>query len=87
MVLEASTFNQTLAIKQGTNQGIKTIFEYLEKSEYPLFELHNGLVYSKSNDRLLFYVSTDMCEQVIRSCHDDMCHVGENNTIEFINQI
>jgi hypothetical protein len=54
MVLVACTFNQTLAIEQGTNPDIKTIFEYLEKSEHPLFELRNGLVYRKSNDRLLF---------------------------------
>jgi len=87
MVLEACTFNQTLAIKQGTDPDIKTIFEYLEKSEHPLFELRNGLVYRKSNDRLLFYVPADMCEQVIRSCHDEMCHVGENKTIELIKQI
>jgi len=87
LVLEACTFNQTLAVKQGTGPDIKTIFEYLEKSEHQLFELRNGLVYRKSNDRLLFYVPTDMREQVIRSCHDEMCHVGENKTVELIKQI
>jgi len=81
-VLEACTFNQTLAAKQGTDPDIKTIFEYLEKSEHQLFELRNGLVY-----RLLFYVPTDMREQVILSCHDEMCHVDENNTVELIKQI
>jgi len=87
MVLEACTFNQTLAINQGTDPDIKTIFECLEKSEHPLFELRNGLVYRKSNERLLFYVPAGMCEQVIRSCHDEMCHVGESKTIELIKQV
>jgi len=87
MVLEACTFNQTLAIEQVTDPDIKTIFEYLEKSDHPLFELRNGLVYRKSNDRLLFYVPTDMYELVICSCHYEMCHVGENKTIELIKQI
>lgn len=71
MVLEAWPFNKILKIKQGTDPDIKTILEYLEKSEHPLFELRKGLVYRKSNNRLLFYVLADMCEQVVRSFHDE----------------
>jgi hypothetical protein len=36
---------------------------------------------------LYINVPADMCEQVIRSCHDELCHVGENKTIELIKMI
>lgn len=87
LVIEGCTFNQALAIKQQTDPEISSISRELEQSEHPQFELRNGLVYRKNNDRLLFYVPTSMRNQVIRSCHDDMCHVGTNKTIELIKQI
>lgn len=43
--------------------------------------------YRKNNDRLIFNVRTDMRNQVIRSCHDEMWNIGENITIEFITQV
>jgi len=65
LVLEGCTFNQTLAIRQGTDPEIKKLMKTLEKSEHPLFELRNGLVYRKHGNRLLFYVPAGMYEQII----------------------
>lgn len=60
LVIEGCTFNQALAIKQQTDPEISSISKELERSEHPQFELRNGLVYRKNNDRLLFYVPTSM---------------------------
>jgi len=87
LVLEGCTFNQTLAIRQSTDPEIKNLIKTLEKSEHPLFEMRNGLVYRKHGDRLLFYVPAGMYDQIIRTCHDDMCHIGVNRTIESIKQV
>lgn len=84
LVIEGCTFNQALSIKQSCYPEIKKIVKMLESSEHKLYELRNGLVYRKSNGRLLFYVPSDMCSNVIRSCHDDMGHVGINRTTENI---
>lgn len=59
----------------------------LETSEHKQFELRNGLVYRKSKGRLLFYVSYNIYNHLIRSCHDDMGHIDINCTIEFLKQI
>jgi len=63
------------------------IFKELERSEHPLYELRNGLVYRKNNDWLLFYVLIRIREQVIRSCHHDICHVEIKQTMELIKHI
>lgn len=87
LILEGCTFNQTLSIKQSSDHKIKEIIKLLESSEHKQFELRNGLVYKKSKGRLLFYVPAEMCNHVIRSCHDDMGHIGTNRTIEFIKRV
>lgn len=87
LVIDGCSFNQTLAINQSTDPEIKLIFKHLEQSEHSLYELRNGLVYRKIGDRLLFYVPESMRDQVIRTCHDDMCHVGISKTVELIKQV
>jgi len=87
LVLEGCTFNQMLAINQCTDPAIKEIYKSLVNSENQFYELRNGLVYRKSDARLLFYVPANMRDQVIRSCHDDMGHVGINRTIELIKRV
>lgn len=87
LVLEGCTFNQTLSIKQNTDSEIKKIAETLEKSEHPLYELRNGLVYRKNHDRLLFFVPSEMRDHVIRANHDDMGHIGVDRTVELIKRV
>jgi len=87
LVLEGCTFSQTLSIKQKTDMEIKKIAEDLENCEHPLYELRNGLVYRKSKDRLLFYVPSEMRDNIIRASHDDMGHIGVERTVELIKRV
>jgi hypothetical protein len=80
LVLEGWTFNQTLSINQSTDPAISEIFKSLENSKNQFYELRNDFFYRKFKGRLLFYVPVNMRDQVIRSCHDNMGHVGINKT-------
>lgn len=53
-----------------------------------MYELRNGLVYRKINKhKLLFYVPESMENNVIRSCHDDLGHVGIQKVISSISKV
>jgi len=88
LVLEGNTFEQTLSIKQDQDQRICKIRDQLEKREDKLYELRDGLVYRKINKhRLLFYVPESMENNVIRTCHDDLGHVGAKKVISNIMKV
>jgi len=76
LVLEANTFEQMLSIKQSTDPEIMNIRIKLENSDIPFYELRNGLVYRTVGKKLLFYVPSEMIDNVIRTRHDNMGHVG-----------
>lgn len=79
ITLEANLFERTLSIQQDRDIDIGNIRNRLESSEDKFFELRNGLVYHKDkNKKLLFYVPSSMENNVIRTCHDDIGHVGLN---------
>jgi len=82
LILEANTFEQILAIKQGIDENIVKIRNNLQVRSDKKFELRESLVYRKEKDKLLFYVPQSMENNVIRSCHDDMAHVGVEKVIE-----
>nr|XP_012225735.1 PREDICTED: uncharacterized protein LOC105674166 [Linepithema humile] len=57
LVLEGSTFERTLSICQDRDAEILKIRERLEEGEVKHYELRDGLVYRKDNDKkLLFFV-------------------------------
>lgn len=87
LILEANTFEQILAIKQGIDENIVNIRNSLQSRSDKNFELREGLVYRKEKGRLLFYVPQSMENNVIRSCHDDMAHVGVQKVIENVRRI
>lgn len=88
LVLEPCTFEQTLAIVQDRDAEIIKIREKLEEDEDRFFELRDGLVYRKcKNDRLLFLVPKSMYNNVIRTCHDDLGHVGLDKVLDRILQV
>lgn len=88
LILEGNTFEQMLSIKQDQDAEICKIRDRLEKSEDKLFELRDGLVYRKVNkNNLLFYVPEVMESNVIRTCHDDLGHVGTSKVIASITKI
>lgn len=87
LVLEANTFEQTLAVRQSTDDDIVQIKNKLLTSDNKFYELRNGLVYRKENKRIRFYVPETMENNVIRTCHDDMAHVGLQKVIENISRV
>lgn len=77
LVLEANTFDQTLSICQDRDEKIRKIRDDLGKTKMKFFELRDGLVYRKDNNKkLLFYVPESMEQNVIRTAHDDLGHLG-----------
>ncbi|XP_015440400.1 PREDICTED: uncharacterized protein LOC107195130 [Dufourea novaeangliae] len=88
LVLKANTFEQTLAIKQNQDPEIREIRERLETAEDRFYELRDGLVYRKFKNReLSFYVPLCMETNIIRTCHDDIGHVGVENVVENISRV
>lgn len=83
-VITENSFEQNLAILQNNDATIVKIRDALEETESPLYELRDGLVYRKSGDKLLFYVPESMINNVIRTCHDDIGHLGINKVIDLI---
>ena len=87
-VKEENTFEKTLSICQDRDEEICTIRDDLEKAELKLYELRDGLVYRKSkHKRLLLYVPETMENNIIRTCHDDLGHVGVDKVVYNISKI
>lgn len=88
LTLEANSFERTLSIQQDRDVNIVNIRTKLENSEDKFFELRNGLVYHKDKTKkLLFYIPSSMENNVIRTCHDDIGHVGLDKVINNICKI
>lgn len=56
----------------------------LQNSDKPFYELRNGLVYRTVGKKLQFYVPNELIDNVIRTCHDNMGHVGVEKVVELI---
>lgn len=48
----------------------------LESGDHDSFEMLNGVVYKKNDDNPLFYVPQEMEEEVIRTTHEHLGHLG-----------
>lgn len=84
LVISDLPFETTLSIKQTQDKNIVQIRQRLEKENHKDFELRNGVVCRKEKDLLLFFVPSSMEHHIIRSCHDDLGHVGEAKCCEAI---
>lgn len=85
LVIESSTFERTLSVCQDRDEEIRKIRDNLEKNEMKYYELRDRLVYRKDRyKKLLFYVPCSMEANVIRTCHDDLGHLGINKTVDKI---
>lgn len=79
---------KTLSVCQDRDDEILKIRDKLEKGDVKYYELRNGLVYRKDkNKRLLFYVPRSIESNVIRTCHDDLGHVGIDKIVENIARV
>lgn len=85
LVIEENTFEETLAIAQTRDNIIQELKKKLETTEIKFYEMHNGLVYRKTqNNKLLFYVPSELEHNVLRIYHDEYGHVGIDKTFELI---
>jgi len=88
LVLEGSSFDRTLSICQDRDDEIIKIRDELEKRDVKHYELRDGLVYRRDrNIKLLFYVPRSMEKNVIRTCHDDLGHVGIDKVVNNITKV
>ena len=88
LILESTGFERILSVKQDKDKEIIEIRDRLENEEDRYFELRDGLVYRKTKDRrLLFYVPKCLEDNVIRTCHDDIGHVGIDKVVDNINRV
>jgi len=77
-----------LSVCQDRDEEILNIRNELGNGEVKYYELRDGLVYRKDkNKKLLFYVPRSMESNVIRTCHDDLGHVGIDKVIENITSV
>lgn len=76
-------YSINLAIKQSLDQTIAKMANELGARESKLFEMRDGLVYRKDNEKILFYMPPCMEGNVIK-IYDDMGHVGTNKAIDLI---
>lgn len=86
MVIEENTFELNLSIAQNLDPNIRKLKSELEVSESKNFELRNGLVYRKSNDKLLFYVPALMEQNILTLCHDNLGHFGFDKSYEYLSR-
>lgn len=77
-VIEQTSLDHVLAVEQGRDDIIVKLRQFLENNpaDSSKFELTNGLVYRKKDDRRLFYVPSVMEQNVIRANHDEFGHFG-----------
>lgn len=85
-VIEQNSFEQILSVEQGRDESINKIRDLLERqmdSTSP-FELQEGLVYRKVDEKSLFYVPSVLEYNVIRANHDDLGHFGVEKVYNLI---
>lgn len=83
LVLQKNSFEQTLALKQNTDQNIMKLKYELETKEHPLYELQNNLVYRKVDNGVVFYVLETMEFNILHT-YNEMGHFGIGKTAELI---
>lgn len=76
LVIEDNSFEFNLSICQNKDPKINLIRNDLEKQENSMYEMRNGVVFRKKNDKLMFYVPENMEHSVIYKYHDEMGHMA-----------
>lgn len=72
-----------LQLTQNRDPLIKNLKAILETSEYPPYEMHNGIIYRKNKEnKLVFYVPKEMELQLVQSVHEKIGHFGSFKCLE-----
>lgn len=74
LVIEDNTFEFNLSVLQSRDKNVLAIRDKLEKTQDPLYEMRNGLVYRKKSGKLLFYIPAGMEREIIHMYHNDLGH-------------
>lgn len=80
LILEGNTLEQTLALRQTTDENIIRIRKLLEESNHPFFVLRNGLVYRKLKGKIVFHVSSEMEQHILYTYYNNMGYFGIDKT-------
>jgi len=75
-----------LEFRQLADPRVKEIVQDLELRNNDKFELIDGLLYRKENDKLKFVIPSGMIISLLRAHHDEMTHCGPGKTYEGINK-
>lgn len=75
-----------LEFHQLADPRIKEICDALELEDSEKFEMVDGLLYRKLEDRSKFVIPESMVASVIRAHHDDAAHVGYEKTLRGISE-
>lgn len=85
--LEVLPVERELEFRQLQDHCLKEIANELEYNDRDKFELIDGLVYRKGQDRSRFVVPESMINNIIRIYHDDMAHAGVEKTFQGIHGV
>lgn len=80
MLIQDNTFEFNLSVCQANDPTIKVIRTRLEKEHDPFYEMRNGIVYRKKDDKLLFFVPAAMEQEVLHKYHNNFRHFGIDKT-------
>ena len=84
LVVDDNSFEQNLILAQTQDEEIKELMKKLELREDKFYEMRNGILYRKMNDKLLFYVPKTMVNNVLHVYHDGLGHCGITKTCDAI---
>jgi len=82
--LEVLPLDRELEFRQLQDVQLKEIADNLEFGDNDKFEMIDGLIYRKGEDRARFAVPDSMVNNIIRVYHDDMAHCGFEKTFRGI---
>lgn len=78
------SLESAMIVAQNADPDIVKLRDMLSRQESKFWELRNGVVYRKSQENLLFYVPSAMQHNIIRTCHDDVGHIGIDKAYELV---
>lgn len=78
-MISTSDINFQLQATQNRDPKITKLKDTLVTSESPPYEMHDGIVYKRNSaDKLLFYVPSEMEQQLIHHMHEKIGHFGSS---------
>ena len=84
MVIEENSFEANLIVSQNCDPKICEVRKKLQNAEDRLYEMRNGVIYRKRDEKILFYVPEKMENHIMRKYHDELGHLGCEKTVKAI---